>query len=72
MDREPEGSAVFGEGNYTASREFRRDQTQFVRRNRDKIPEMGQRAATALEGEEGSELKQAEENARSHAAGEED
>jgi hypothetical protein len=42
-----------------------------VRRNKDKIPEMGQRAATALEGDEGNELREAEESARSHAAGEE-
>jgi hypothetical protein len=63
---------VLGEGNYTASREFRRGQTQFVRRNKDKIPEMGQQAANALEGTEGDELRQAEESARSHAAGGED
>jgi phage protein D len=63
---------VLGEGNYTASREFRRDQTQFVMRNEDNIPEMGQQAARALDGSEGNELRKAEESARSHSAGDKD
>lgn len=63
---------VFGEGNYTASREFRRDQTGFVQRNKDRIPELGQEARAALEGSEGNELRQAEETARSHSFGDED
>jgi hypothetical protein len=62
---------VLGEGNYTAAREFRREQTQFVRRTKGKIPEMGEQAAAALEGGEGTELlREAEESARSHSAGE--
>lgn len=62
---------VFGEDNYTASREFRRDQTGFVRRNRDRLPEMGEEAAAALDGSEGNELRQAEDTARSHSFGNE-
>jgi hypothetical protein len=58
---------VFGEGNYTASREFRGQQTKFVRRNRDKIESLGEEAAAALEGEEGAELEAAEDEARSHS-----
>jgi len=61
---------VFGEGNYTASREFRQEQTGFVRRNKNRIPEMGEDAAKALEGREGNELRQAEESARAHSVGE--
>jgi hypothetical protein len=58
---------VFGEGNYTASREFRRGQTNFVRRNRNKIPKLGEAAETALEGGEGRELEEAEDRGRSHS-----
>jgi hypothetical protein len=61
---------VLGEGNYTASREFRRQETGFVQRNKDRIAERGEQAAEALERSEGSsELRQAEETARAHSAG---
>lgn len=63
---------VLGEGNYAASREFRQEETSFVRRNRNRIPALGQQAAAALEGIEGNELRQAEATARSHSAGEDD
>jgi len=59
---------VYGEGNYTASREFIRDQTDFVRRNKPNIPKMAKDAEAALEGEEGADLRAAEEATRSHAA----
>ncbi len=58
---------VFGEGNYTASREFRDQETNFVRRNRKKIKSMGEEARAALEGNEGEELEAAEDEARSHS-----
>ena len=58
---------IIGEGNYTASREFRQDQEAFVRANRSRIPQMGKDAETALEGPEGDELRQAEDEARAHA-----
>ncbi|MGH6889680.1 MAG: hypothetical protein ACREHF_10870 [Rhizomicrobium sp.] len=58
---------VFGEGNYTASREFRREQTGFVRRNRNRIPKLGENAKQALEGPEGAALEQAEDEARAHS-----
>jgi len=63
---------VFGEGNYAASREFRREQTGFVQRNKARIPQMGERAAKALEGSEGNALRRAEQEARSHSAGDEE
>jgi hypothetical protein len=63
---------VFGEGNYTASREFRSEQTGFVRRNKNRIPQMGEEAAKALDSSEGEDLRQAEDTARSHSAGDED
>jgi hypothetical protein len=58
---------VFGEGNYTASREFRDQQTDFVRRNRNRIESPGEEAEAALEGNEGPKLEEAEEEARSHS-----
>ncbi|MGN6514262.1 MAG: hypothetical protein ACTHLR_00295 [Rhizomicrobium sp.] len=58
---------VTGEGNYTAAREFRKDEENFVRANKARIPEMGKEAERALEGSEGASLRQAEEEARSHA-----
>jgi len=67
---EAQGHEVFGEGNYAASRNFRRAETDFVRRNKRKIPKMGKDAETALEGSEGEALTAAEEEAKSHAAGE--
>lgn len=67
-----ERKQVFGEGNYTASREFRREQSGFVSRNRNRIPQMGEEAAEALDGSEGNELRRAEDTARSHSAVDED
>jgi vacuolar-type H+-ATPase subunit H len=58
---------VLGEGNYTASRRFRKDETGFVARNRSKIPAMGKAAELALEGPEGDALRNAEDEARAHA-----
>jgi hypothetical protein len=69
---ETEGQEVYGEGNYTASRNFRRAEEGFVRRHKRNIAKMGKEAETALEGPEGRELNEAEEEARSHAAGEEE
>lgn len=57
----------FGEGNYAASREFRKDETGFVARNRDRIPALGEEAQAALEGDEGAELEDPEARARSRS-----
>lgn len=67
--RSPPGARkdVFGEGNYTAAREFRRDETNFVRRNRNRIPALGEKAEQALEGPQGAELEEAENEARAHS-----
>ena len=65
------GGQVEGEGSYTASRHFRKAQTDFVRRNRGRIGKMGKDAEAALEGSQGAELREAEDEARSHAAAEE-
>jgi hypothetical protein len=58
---------VLGEGNYTASREFRKEQTDFVTKNRNRIPTMAKEAEKEIEGPQGDELREAEEEAKSHA-----
>jgi len=58
---------VAGEGNYSAARRFRKDQTDFVEHNKDKISDLGKQAEKALDGKEGDELRDAEERARSHS-----
>lgn len=58
---------VHGEGNYTAAREFDKEQTEFVKKNRARIPALAKDAEKALEGPQGDELRQAEEEAKSHA-----
>jgi DNA anti-recombination protein RmuC len=58
---------VLGEGNYTAAREFRENQTNFVQRNKSRISKLGKQAEQALDGPEGDELRKAEEEGRSHA-----
>ena len=59
---------VSGEGSYTPSREFRRDQTRFVQRHKNPIPPMGEEAAEALVG---GELRRTGETARADSAGDE-
>ena len=52
-----------GEGDYAATRAFDKDQTNFVKRNKAKIPQMGREAAQALDGPEGASIKAAEQEA---------
>jgi hypothetical protein len=58
---------VLGEGNYTASRNFREQETAFVKRNRSRIGKMGKEAEAALEGPEGQDLLAAEAEASGHS-----
>lgn len=52
---------VIGEGNYTASRNFRNEETSFIRNNREEIARKAKDAERALEGPEGDELRRADE-----------
>jgi hypothetical protein len=52
---------VIGEGNYTASRNFRNEETSFIRNNRAEIAAKAKEAEAALEGPEGAELRRADE-----------
>ena len=56
-----------GEGDYEASRSFLKDQSDFVKENKARIPQMGRDARSALEGSEGPALLAAEAEARSHS-----
>ena len=63
----PKKKQVVGEGNYAAAKIFDKDQTNFVKRNKAKIPEMGKQAEQALEGREGPSLIAAEQEAMSRS-----
>jgi len=59
----------FGEGNYKASKRFRKSEEAFVKANKAKIPALGKAAEDALAGPEGNVLRAAEAEAAGHAAG---
>lgn len=59
----PKKKQLVGEGDYAASRAFLRDQSNFVKKNKDKIPAMGKEAEKALDGPEGDSLRAAEQEA---------
>ena len=54
---------LVGEGDYAASRSFLKDQSDFVKKNKAKIPDMGRQAEQALDGPEGDTLRAAEREA---------
>ena len=56
--RQPDGDLV-GEGNYDATRRYRQGLEKSVQEG--KAEELGEKAKEALEGEEGDELRRAEE-----------
>ena len=56
----PKKKQIKGEGDYEASRAFDRDQASFVKKNKAKIPALGQEAEKALDGPEGEALRAAE------------
>ena len=51
---------IVGEGDYAASKRFLKDEAGFVKKNKAKIPALGQAAEKALEGPEGDALREAE------------
>jgi hypothetical protein len=54
---------IVGEGSYEGTRAFDKDQSSFVKRNKDRIPALGKEAEAALEGPEGDALREAEATA---------
>jgi hypothetical protein len=59
--KRPKSKDVIGEGNYTASRNFRKEETSFIRNNRAEIAAKAKEAEAALAGPEGDELRRADE-----------
>ena len=59
--RKAKTGEVIGEGNYTASRNFRNEETAFIRNNREEIARKAKEAERALDGPEGDELRRADE-----------
>ena len=59
----------YGEGNYKASRKFLSEQSEFVKKNKSKIPGMGKAAKAALDGKEGKSLRAAEAKAKAKSRG---
>jgi hypothetical protein len=57
----------FGEGNYAASRDYNERTRKFVDEKGKSIEQLAEEAEDALEGEEGAELRKAEEEGKSHA-----
>jgi hypothetical protein len=51
---------IVGEGDYAASKSFFKDEASFVKKNKARIPALGQAAEKALEGPEGDALREAE------------
>ena len=58
---------IVGEGDYEASRAFLKDQADFVKENKARIPDMGKEARAALDGSEGPALMAAEAEAKGHS-----
>jgi hypothetical protein len=59
----PKKQKLVGEGDYAASKTFLKDQADFVKKNKSKIPAMGKEAEQALNGPEGDSLRAAEQEA---------
>ena len=61
-----DNKGVQGEGNYDAAREYD-EQTSEHAEDKERVKKEAQAAKKALEGEEGDELKRAEEEGKRHA-----
>jgi hypothetical protein len=60
--------AVEGEGNYTAARKYNKEQAAFAKSG--KVQPAADDAAAAVDGPEGEALRQAEQEGKRHAHGE--
>lgn len=60
------GSAIQGEGNYDAAREYDKGATEHAR-DQQKVTEEAKAARDALEGDQAADLERAEAEGRSHA-----
>jgi hypothetical protein len=65
--RPKRGSALEGEGSYTAARNYDRETESFIAKNRSKITKMAKDAESALQSPEGKKLRAAEKIGKSKA-----
>ena len=65
--RSPPKKQQIGEGDYQASRNFLKDQGDFVKKHQSEIPAMGKAAEAALDGPEGDSLRAAEATAEARS-----
>jgi hypothetical protein len=63
---------VIGEGNYTAARNFRKAETDFIDNNRATISRKAKEAEAAIDGPEGADLEEARIETAAHAHGTEE
>jgi hypothetical protein len=63
MKAPPRKKQMVGEGDYAASKNFLKDQSSFVAKNKAKIAGLGKAAEKALDGPEGDGLREAEATA---------
>jgi hypothetical protein len=66
MDETKKGG-VEGEGSYTATREYQKRTSEFLKEHGKDIPAMAEDAKKALDGPEGDALRRAEREGLSHA-----
>lgn len=67
MPGDPLANAEKGEGNYKASKDYKERTERFLEREGDRVEDLADDAAEALEGKEGAELERAEKEGKSHA-----
>jgi hypothetical protein len=65
--KRPSENAVQGEGDYKAARDYKRDIDKFLQKKGSGIPDLAKAAEQAVEGPEGAELAQAEQEGKSKA-----
>ena len=67
MPGDPLADAEKGEGNYKASKDYKERTEQFLAREGDRVEDLAEDAAEAVDGQEGADLARAEEEGKSHA-----
>ena len=67
MADDPLANAEKGEGNYRATRDYNRRTERFLDEHGNEVEDLARQAEQALDGEEGDELRRAEEQGKEPA-----
>jgi hypothetical protein len=67
MPGDPLADAEKGEGNYKATKDYNERTERFLKKEGDRVEDLAEDAAEALESAEGDELRRAEKEGKSHA-----